>query len=118
MTDGGHSELERLLAETADGDVPTFEAPWQARAFGLAVALADREDRDWQAFHERFVARIDEVDPTAMQADVEGTYYAQWLESLEELLLEEGLVTEGELARRQRAFGEGDRDASEFVVED
>lgn len=118
MTDDS-TGLEDFLDGTdidAD-DVPTFEAPWQARAFGLAVALQDREDRDWKEFHRRFVRRINEVDPASMQADVEGTYYERWLESLETLLLEEGLVTEDELVRRQAEFSEGDRDAAEFVLD-
>lgn len=99
-------------------DAPTFEAPWQARAFGVAVALHDDDDRDWSAFQERFVERIADADPEAMQADVEDTYYERWLASLEALLREEGLASEAELDRRAAEFAAGERDAAEFVVDE
>lgn len=96
----------------------TFEAPWQARAFGVAVALHDDDDRDWSAFQEQFVERIGDADPEAMQAEVEGAYYERWLASLEALLREEGLASEAELDRRTAEFAAGERDAAEFVVDD
>lgn len=96
----------------------TFEAPWQARAFGVAVALHDDDDRDWSTFQERFVERIADADPEAMQAEVEGAYYERWLASLEALLREEGLASEAELDRRTAEFAAGERDAAEFVVDD
>lgn len=49
---------------------------------------------------------------------VEADYYEQWLRALESLLVDEGLVAEGELADRVREFETGARDASEFVVGD
>lgn len=101
--------------EPAEG--VTFDAPWQARAFGVAVALHEREGRDFSRFQERFVERIQSTDPEAMQDGVEATYYERWLEALEELLVEEGLVSEAELDRRAAAFTEGERDAAEFVVD-
>jgi nitrile hydratase accessory protein len=117
----GFPGVDAAMAEVddpveVDGETATFDAPWQARAFGIAVALADREASDLTAFQERFVERLGEVDPEAMQADVEGTYYERWLEALEELLVEEGLLTEAELDERAAAFTEGERDAAEFVV--
>lgn len=35
-----------------------FDAPWQARAFGLVVALLDHHDKDWDAFRPHLVAAI------------------------------------------------------------
>lgn len=118
--------VERLTAGLDAADVAvdpeeapsTFDAPWQARAFGLAVALHDADERDWSAFQERFVDRIGDADPTAMQADVEETYYERWLDSLEALLLEEGVLDEAEIERRAAEFTAGERDAAEFVVDD
>lgn len=103
--------------EVAEGG-PTFEAPWQARAFGVAVALCEREEFDLGTFQARFAERIDDLDPESMQDDVEATYYEQWLDCLEEVLLEAGVVEESELAARATEFTEGERDAAEFVVED
>lgn len=101
-----------------DTDRPTFEAPWQARAFGVAVALCEREAFDLTTFQSRFAERIDDLDPESMRGDVERTYYEQWLECLEAVLVDAGVVEEDELATRATEFSEGDRDAAEFVVSD
>lgn len=112
--------LESLLETPIEGSEagPTFEAPWQARAFGVAVALCEREAFDLQTFQARFAERIDDLDPESMQDDVEATYYEQWLDCLEAVLLEAGVVEESELAARTGEFTEGERDAAEFVVDD
>ncbi len=95
----------------------TFDEPWQARAFALAVALTDERDLDWERFQSRLV---DEVDGATAEGatDAEGTYYRQWLAALERLLVEEELVEPGALRDRVAAFADGDRTAHEFVEGD
>jgi nitrile hydratase accessory protein len=95
----------------ADGDDVNFEAPWQARAFGITVALRRREAFDWSRFRDRLVAELEDAD-----AGDEATYYEAWLRAIEGLLVDDGVVEAGELAERARAFDRGERDASEFVV--
>ena len=56
---------------------PTFEAPWEARAFALAVALRDAGHLSWPAFSERLAARLAE-EPAS-------PYYERWLVALEDL---------------------------------
>jgi hypothetical protein len=51
-----------------------FAAPWQARAFGMAIALLDRHGLGWDAFRRHLVAAIEE-DPLA-------TYYEQFVAAL------------------------------------
>jgi nitrile hydratase accessory protein len=121
--DAGHTALADVLADTPidpddGGEGPTFDAPWQARAFGVAVALCEREEFDLSTFQARFAQRIDELDAESMQEDVEKTYYEQWLDCLEDVLLEAGVVDDAELAARAAEFTDGDRDAAEFVVGD
>ncbi len=36
----------------------TFDAPWQARAFGLCLALLEREQLEWSDFRPYLVAAI------------------------------------------------------------
>lgn len=109
-------------------DEPAFEAPWQARAFAVAVQLTERGEGDlpWETFQERLVEEI-EADGEDVEAavdieravDVEATeavYYEQWLRALERLLVEEGFLAEDELAERALEFESGDRDAAEFVI--
>ena len=104
-------------AATPD-DAPTFEAPWQARAFALAVALTDEHEADapsWDEFQSRLVA---EVDADREEGDPETVYYRQWLAALERLLVERNVLEPGELLARIDAFEVGDRDAHEFVEGD
>lgn len=104
------------VTDRRQDDEPAFEAPWQARAFAVAVQLTERGEGDlpWETFQARLVEEI-EADGDAAEA-TEATYYEQWLRALERLLVEEGLVTGDELDERVRAFERGDRDASEFVI--
>lgn len=108
-------------ADSGDGADPpedrTFDAPWQARAFALAVALTDETDRDWTAFQSRLVDEI-EASTDADPDDPDETYYRQWLAGLERLLVEEGLVDPGDLRDRVDEFAAGDRSAHEFVTGD
>lgn len=119
-------------------DVPAFDEPWQARAFGVAVALAagggvdggggpDGGPYDWSAFQSRLIAAVEADgggdDPDAGDGDtdpaaVDGAYYRQWLTALERLLDERGLLDREEVAERAAEFAAGDRDASEFVAGD
>lgn len=99
-------------------DAPTFEAPWQARAFALAVALTDEREAEtltWEEFQSRLVA---EVDADHEDGDPETVYYRQWLAALERLLVERDVLDPGELAARIDAFEAGDRNAHEFVEGD
>ena len=97
-------------------DEPAFEAPWQARAFAIALSLTDRGEGDlpWDDFQARLVEEI-ERDGESIEAS-EDVYYEQWLRALERLLVDDGLVDPGELDERIEAFETGERDASEFVI--
>lgn len=110
----GADTLEALIDGDEDREL-TFDAPWQARAFGIALALRDRGAVDWDEFQARFADRVQATDPDRMQADVESVYFERWLETVEELLLDLGAVDVAELDRRADEFAEGVRDASEFV---
>ena len=35
-----------------------FQAPWEARAFGLAVALNEKESYEWREFSAELAAKI------------------------------------------------------------
>ncbi len=85
-----------------------FDAPWQSRAFGLAIGLAERGVFDWEEFRSRLIAAIREgggpgTTPAAL-------YYQQWLSALEALLCEKGLLRAGDVAARAAQFAAGERD--------
>lgn len=116
MTDNEASS-ESSQRVTLPGDQePTFEAPWQARSFAIAVALSDhyRGEYSWQEFQERLVREI-ENPADGDTSSSESVYYEQWLRALEQLVIEEEFVDTDAVRDRIREFASGERDASEFV---
>ena len=55
-----------------------FEAPWQSRAFGLTVALAEAGKISWDRFRARLIAEIARAERSATWS-----YWACWLAALE-----------------------------------
>jgi nitrile hydratase accessory protein len=66
-----------------------FDAPWQGRAFGLALGTVERLGLPWTAFQERLIA--------AIAAQPEAPYYDCWVAALEKLLLDYGVLTADEI---------------------
>jgi nitrile hydratase accessory protein len=54
-----------------------FEAPWEGRAFAMAVALVRDRALSWDDFRSRLVAAIED--------DPDRPYYESWLVALEGL---------------------------------
>lgn len=82
-----------------------FSEPWQARAFGVAVALNEAGLYPWQAFSTQLAEEIAEVRGTEEADD----YYDRWLGALEALAEREGLIGAEELERRIREYVSGER---------
>jgi nitrile hydratase accessory protein len=120
-TIGDVPDASTLLEE---GENISFDAPWQARAFAIAVMLSEYYDDKytWSEFQHELVAAIDtdgkadEPSDTLNESDRESQYYEQWLQALEHIVLENRLVNPDEIDQRVREFADGDRDASEFVT--
>ncbi|ORB66078.1 nitrile hydratase accessory protein [Mycolicibacterium tusciae] len=62
-----------------------FDAPWQARALGIAVAVVEKLDLPWDAFRQRL---MDEI-----AADPQRSYYDNWGRALESMVLDLDLAT-------------------------
>jgi nitrile hydratase accessory protein len=73
-----------------------FAAPWEGRAFGMAVALHDEAAYPWNAFRDRLIAEI----ARAEAAGNASAYYERWLAAFERLLVERGLVAAAEVDAR------------------
>jgi len=78
-----------------------FAAPWEGRAFGLAVLLSDKGAYEWDDFRTRL------VDEIAHGAEA---YYESWLDALESLLLARGVVTSDEVEARAGEYIALERD--------
>lgn len=105
------------LLEPEDGDSIVFDAPWQARAFGMVAALHDGGNGfDWIEFQERLIDEVAAADPDMAPEDaLEKAYYEQWLAAFERLLIEEGYLSPKEIEARAAEFAQEERTAEEFV---
>ncbi len=65
----------------SDGE-PVFDAPWQARAFAMAVYLNETGVFRWNEWADRFSQRIAEFE---VRDSITGSdaYYTLWLDTLE-----------------------------------
>ena len=66
--------MEGPAALPRDNGELVFSAPWEARAFALAVALVDRLDLPWDAFRSRLIEQI--------AAEPDRPYYESWAAAL------------------------------------
>lgn len=80
MTEG----LEDASLPRDNGEL-VFEAPWQARALALAVALTEKLGLPWDAFRHRLMAEI------AKEPD--HPYYESWGAALESMVVDLQLAT-------------------------
>ena len=62
-----------------------FDAPWQARALAIAVALVDKLDLPWDTFRRRL---MDEI-----ATDPQRPYYESWSAALESMVVDLDLTT-------------------------
>jgi nitrile hydratase accessory protein len=83
-----------------------FDAPWQARVFGMAVALSEESRYDWEEFRQELIRAVAETEAR----DGPFEYYEAWLLAFERVLGRKGLVAPAELDERTYQFEFGERD--------
>jgi nitrile hydratase accessory protein len=81
----------------ANGEL-VFRAPWESRAFGVAIALHDAGAIDYEDFRSRLIGEISAHADA--DADDGSDYYERWLDALQQLLVERGIVSTAELDAR------------------
>ncbi len=71
-------------------DAPVFQAPWEAEAFAMVLALHERQVFSWTEWASVLADAIfqaqQEGDP-----DIGDTYYLHWLSALENIVLAKGV---------------------------
>jgi nitrile hydratase accessory protein len=85
----------------ANGEL-LFAAPWESRAFGMAVSLYDAGAFAWPDFQAALIARIAEWE--AHPGDRPWNYYQHWLGALEDLLARDASVLAREVTERAEAL--------------
>jgi nitrile hydratase accessory protein len=71
-----------------------FTAPWEARAFAIAVSLCDSGLFEWSEFRDRLIEEVAHGDAaqTAGSAEPADRYYEHFLRALERVLAGKGIV--------------------------
>jgi nitrile hydratase accessory protein len=75
----------------------TFDEPWEARVFALALDLAERGTLRWEEFRQRLIAEIVQTDAAAAAGRPASAYYECWLAALEAALAAHGLASSTEI---------------------
>lgn len=82
----------------------TFDEPWKARAFGMALALVEGKSFEFEQFRQSLIKSIAEWEAGHNLDDDSWEYYEQWLSALERIVIEHGIVTSQELDERTQEF--------------
>ena len=90
---------EQAAVPRQNGEL-VFQAPWEGRAFGLAVALHESGLYAWDEFRDALIAEIARADA----AGEPSSYYEGWLAAFERVLAQKRLVAPSELTARAAAI--------------
>jgi nitrile hydratase accessory protein len=78
----------------------TFGEPWEARAFGLAVALVTSGRFAWEEFRQHLIAEVAAADARATTDTPPAKYYECWLVALEKTVTAKGIAGRAEIDLR------------------
>jgi nitrile hydratase accessory protein len=97
--------IHDLPALPRDEGGPVFNDPWEAHAFALAVGLSESGCFSWSewsaALNQEIRAAQERGDP-----DLGYSYYQHWLNTLERLCTEKGLMSSADMHRRKEQWRE------------
>ena len=99
------AELPGLPCDTGG---PVFNAPWEAQAFAMTLALHERGEFSWKEWAQTLADVIAEVRQRG-EADTGEHYYRHWLTALERITARKGLVSDALLLRRRQQWDEAAR---------
>ncbi len=108
MTDLLLDDLDDTIDLPRKNGELVFAAPWEGRAFGMAVALTDGQQETWAEFRQQLIAEI--AAEEAKATNEQFAYYERWLAAFESFVLNAGLVTTEELDARTNEYATGLRD--------
>jgi nitrile hydratase accessory protein len=95
--------INELPALPRDQEGPVFSEPWEAQAFALAVRLSEAgcfTSSEWAAvLNQEIAAAQGRGDP-----DLGQTYYQHWLNALERICVDKGLVGLEDMRQRTEAW--------------
>ena len=93
-----------LNALPAAERAPTFNEPWEAQAFAIAVALQRSGVFTWDEWASTLGQAIKDAQ-AAGDPDAGDTYYRHWLAAVERIVEQKGIADEATLRRYGDAWG-------------
>jgi nitrile hydratase accessory protein len=95
--------MENLPKLPHDDEGPVFREPWEAQAFALALELSEQGRFTWAEWVEIFTQEIGAAQKRG-DPDLGDSYYRHWLNSLERICAEKGLVGRADMDRRKEEW--------------
>lgn len=94
-------DLQQLPELPVDDAGPVFKAPWEAKAFAIALQLQQQGLFTWNEWAETLGATL-AAARDAGEPDTGENYYEYWLACLETLVKAKGLATAKVLAEQKQ----------------
>lgn len=95
--------IHDLPALPRDAGGPVFNEPWEAHAFALAVRLSECGGFTWSEWAATLSREIRSAQQRG-DPDLGHSYYHHWLNALERLCAEKGLVSSVAIQRRKERW--------------
>lgn len=96
--------LATVLPIGVDEDLK-FREPWEAKAFAIIVKLAETGSFTWSEWVDCFSKEVAAATATLAAGGTPKTYYEQWLNAAETLLIDKGVTSREQLVARRFAIG-------------
>ncbi|HXM88862.1 MAG TPA: nitrile hydratase accessory protein [Candidatus Acidoferrum sp.] len=89
-----NAALNQLIEAARLDPDHVFSAPWEARAFAIALQLSERGHFTWDEFRDRLIAEVGASDRIRARdgTSAPGEYYDHFLHALERLLQEKSIA--------------------------
>lgn len=78
-----------------------FQSPWEAKAFALVVSLSEAGYFTWSEWVACFSRHVARAGQAQARGEVAKTYYEQWVDAAEELLVARQLTSREQLLARR-----------------
>ena len=102
--DGSVATMDESIQLPRRNGELVFESPWEARAFGIAVALNENGNYPWKDFSAALATEIQRAEG----AQEDSVYYERWLRALQKIAVEKGLVSEREIRQKTEETAEAE----------
>ncbi len=103
MTDADSSPLLSRALPDFDGADLIFAEPWEARAFAIIVNLAQAGHFTWGEWVDCFSREVARATAAEASGAPAKTYYEQWLDAAETLVVAKGVTSRPQLLAKRFA---------------